>query len=232
MPPFTKIPNSPGASNELDALKEKLQQVFDLVESKLEDLASNLTSELDPELIDVLAKTRVMIPSIPSIPNINLQAEIANLAALLPSSGEYVAKLASIKTSFGAAISAGGYDLDSIVSDGVAALNSEIGSLAAAIPNMVIPAELAGLSDAIATEISKASLQAIDPVQPEAAPSFSRGVPFDTITGLGGDGYAADRTAESFDNLILNMSEKLEWASKNPDEYEGPITEAEERKSN
>jgi hypothetical protein len=230
MPPFTKIPNSPGTSNELDALKEKLQQVFDLVESKLEALASNLTSELDPELIDVLAKTRVMIPPIPSIPDINLQAEIANLAALSPSSGEYAAKLASIKTSFGAAISAGGYDLDSIVSDGVAALNSDIGSLAASIPNMVISDELAGLS--IATEISKASLQAIDPVQPEAAPSFSRGESFDSITGLGGDGYAADRTAESFDNLILNMSEKLEWASKNPGEYEGPITEAEERESN
>jgi len=230
MPPFTKIPNSPGASNELDALKEKLQQVFDLVESKLEDLASNLTSELDPELIDVLAKTRVMIPPIPSIPNINLQAEIANLAALSPSSGEYATKLASIKTSFGAAISAGGYDLDSIVSDGASALNSDIGSLAAAIPNMVIPAELAGLSDAIATEISKASLQAIDPVQPEAAPSFSRGEPYDPITGLVGDGYAAAYMEGTFTDVLIRLDKALNCASENLGKYEVP--EAEERKSN
>ena len=230
MASFTKIPNLPGASNELDALKEKLQQVFDLVESKLEDLASNLTSELDPELIDVLAKTRVMIPPIPSIPNINLQAEIANLAALLPSSGEYVAKLASIKTSFGAAISAGGYDLDSIVSDGVAALNSEIGSLAAAIPNMVIPAELSGLS--IATEISKASLQAIDPVQPEAAPSFSRGEPYDPITGLVGDGYAAAYMEETFTDVLSRLVKALKYASDNPGKFKGTIPEPEERESN
>ena len=109
---FTTRPNMPGASKEMDALKEELQKVEDLVRSNLEELASVLIPLLETEFTDLIAITRTMIPALPSLPSINLQAEIANLAALLPQSGEYAAQLASIKDSFGSAIEAGGYDLN------------------------------------------------------------------------------------------------------------------------
>ena len=50
-----------------------------------------------------------MLPELPDIPNINMQAELKALNNLTEGSAQYVEKLATLKTQFGSAI-----DLDSL----------------------------------------------------------------------------------------------------------------------
>ena len=185
-------PNLPGASTVYNKIASKVDSIEKDVMGKLESTASDLKATLEPDLLDLKAKTKDMIPELPSLPAVNLQAEITGLAALAPASGEYAAKLASITTSFGSAISTGGYSLDSIVSDGASALKGATGSLAAAIPNMELPT---GATEAI--ELAKASLlPTIDAVK-EAASKFSTDESVDELKGIFGDVFATNTFADS-----------------------------------
>ena len=186
------IPNLPGASEVYNKIASKVDSIEKDVMSKLEVDASALAGSLTTDLLDLKAKTASMIPELPSLPSVNLQAEITSLAALSPGSGEYASKLASIGTSFGGAISTGGYSLDSIVSDGASALAGAIGSLSAAIPNMELPP---GATEAI--EVAKASiLPTIDALE-EAASAFSTDKSVDELKGIFGDAFATNTLADS-----------------------------------
>ena len=189
-------PNLPGASDVYNKIASKVDSIEKDVMSKLEVDASVLTSSLSTDLTDLKAKTGDMIPELPSLPAVNLQAEITSLAALSPGSGEYIAKIASITTSFGSAISAGGYSLDSIVSDGASALAGATGSLAAAIPNMELPA---GATEAI--ELAKASLLPTIDAAKEAASTFSTDESVDELKGIFGDAFATNALADSAKTL-------------------------------
>ena len=185
-------PNLPGASTVYNKIASKADSIAKDVMGKLEVDASALASSLTTDLTDLAAKTKDMIPELPSLPAVNLQAEITSLAALAPASGEYAAKLASITTSFGGAISTGGYSLDSIVSDGASALKGATGSLAAAIPNMELPT---GATEAI--ELAKASLlPTIDAVKEDVS-KFSTDESVDELKGIFGDVFAKNTFADS-----------------------------------
>ena len=189
-------PNLPGASAVYNKIASKVDSIEKDVMSKLEVDASALASSLSTDLTDLKAKTGNMIPELPSLPAVNLQAEITGLADLVPASGAYVAKLASITTSFGSAISSGGYNLDSIVSDGASALVGDTGSLAAAIPNIELPA---GATEAI--ELAKASLLPTIDVVKEDAPTFSTDESVDELKGIFGDAFATNTLADSAKTL-------------------------------
>jgi len=190
------IPNLPGASDIYNKIASKVDSIEKDVMSKLEVDASVLTSSLSTDLTDLKAKTGDMIPELPSLPAVNLQAEITSLAALSPGSGEYIAKIASITTSFGSAISAGGYNVDSIVSDGISSLAGDTGSLSAAIPNMELPS---GATEAI--ELAKASLLPTIDVVKEDAPTFSTDESVDELKGIFGDAFATNALADSAKTL-------------------------------
>ena len=190
------IPNLPGASDVYNKIASKVDSIEKDVMSKLEVDASVLTSSLSTDLTDLKAKTGDMIPELPSLPAVNLQSEITSLAALSPGSGEYIAKIASITTSFGSAISAGGYNVDSIVSDGISSLAGDTGSLSAAIPNMELPS---GATEAI--ELAKASLLPTIDVVKEDAPTFSTDESVDELKGIFGDAFATNALADSAKTL-------------------------------
>ena len=189
-------PNLPGASDVYNKIASKVDSIEKDVMSKLEVDASVLAGSLTTDLTDLKAKTGDMIPELPSLPAVNLQAEITGLAALSPGSGEYIAKIASITTSFGSAISAGGYNVDSIVSDGISSLAGDTGSLSAAIPNMELPS---GATEAI--ELAKASLLPTIDVVKEDAPTFSTDESVDELKGIFGDAFATNTLADSAKTL-------------------------------
>ena len=189
-------PNLPGASDVYNKISKKIDEIEKDVMSKLEAEASDLTSSVSTNITDLKAKVGAMIPDLPSLPAVNLQSEITSLAALSPGSGEYTAKLASITTSFGSAISAGGYDLDSIVSDGISSLGGATGSLAAAIPNMELPS---GATEAI--ELAKASLLPDTDSLGEKISSFSTDESVDELKGIFGDALAKKTLDESVEAL-------------------------------
>jgi len=203
------IPNLPGASPVYNKIASKVDSIEKDVMSKLEVDASALASSLTADFTDLKAKTLSMIPKLPSLPSLNLQAEITSLATLAPTSGAYAVKLASIGTSFGGAISAGGYSLDSVVSSGASALKESaniaaggipsltgglptLSSLSAAIPNMELPA---GATEAI--EVAKAALQPDTDVLKEAASTFSTDESVDELKGIFGDAFATNTLADS-----------------------------------
>ena len=186
------IPNLPSASAVYNKIASKVDSIEKYVIRELEGDASALASSLTTDLTDLAAKTKDMIPTLPSLPAVNLQAEITGLAALSPGSGEYIAKIASITTSFGSAISTGGYSLDSIVSDGASALKGATGSLAAAIPNMELSA---GATEAI--EVAKASILPTIDVVKETTSKFSTDKSENSLKGIFGDVFATNTFADS-----------------------------------
>ena len=195
-----KTPSLPGASALYNKIASKVDEIEKDVLSKLEVDASALTSALKTDLLDLKAKTKDMIPELPTAPSLNLQSEIGALSNLTAGSGDYAAKLSSLSSSFGSAISAGGYSLDSIVSSGASALSGAASALAAgtssvsassalsaAIPNFELPA---GATEAI--EIAKASLQPDVDVVKEAASLFSTDKTEDLVKGIFGDAVARE----------------------------------------
>ena len=182
-----KTPDLPGASDVYNKIASKVDDVEKSVMGKLDSTASALKSSLEPDLLDLKAKVQGMIPELPTAPSLNLQSEITALSNLTVGSDAYTAKLATIGTSFGSAITAGGYNLDSIASAGASALAGATGSLTAAIPNMELPT---GATDAI--EIAKAALQPDIDAVAEAASEFSTDKSEDLVKGIFGDALARE----------------------------------------
>jgi len=189
-------PDLPGASAEYNAIAKKVKEVEDSVMSKLDAAASDLKAAMETDLIDLKAKTKVMIPELPTAAALNLQSEITSLASLTAGTDAYNTKLSSIGTSFGSAITAGGYDLNKIATDGAAALAGATESLAAAIPNMELAS---GAAEAI--EVARASLQpAIDALK-ETAQEFSEDLSEDDDLGIYGDAYSRNTLADTMKSL-------------------------------
>ena len=182
-------PNLPGASALYNKIASKVHEIDTklLTADNLVSSASDMKTMVEADLTDLKSTVEGMIPELPSLPSLNLQAEITALSGLAAGSSAYTAKLASIGTSFGGAISTGGYSLDSIASAGASALAGATGSLSAAIPNMELPA---GATEAI--ELAKAALQPDTDVLKEAASAFSTDETVDELKGIFGDAFATN----------------------------------------
>ena len=78
-----------------------------------------------------------MIPELPDLPDINLQAELTSLQSLAGSSR--TTALASLKSKFGSGLSAQGIELDDLVSKATDVFDAGK-KISAEIPNFTIPA--------------------------------------------------------------------------------------------
>ena len=81
---------------------------FDTLKSGMTDAvsgtvgaASDIASAIEGNLTSLKSKVTSMIPELPEIPSINLQAELASLANLDVGSFGYLSKFASLKSQFG-----------------------------------------------------------------------------------------------------------------------------------
>ena len=209
-----KTPDLPGASAVYNKIAAKADEIEKDVMSKLNVDASALTSGLKADLEDLKSKVQGMIPELPTASSLNLQSEISALSGLAAGSDAYAAKLSSLSTSFGSAISAGGYSLDSIVSSGASALSGAASALAAgtssvsassalsaAIPNFELPA---GATEAV--ELAKAALQPDVDVVKEEASKFSTDKAEDLVKGIFGDALAT----ESLESDMAALAAKFE----------------------
>ena len=206
-----KTPDLPGASDVYNKIASKVDAVEKSVMGKLDSTASVLKSSLEPDLLDLKAKVQGMIPELPTVPSLNLQSEITALSNLTVGSDAYTAKLATIGTSFGSAITAGGYNLDSIASAGASALAAATGSLTAAIPNMELPP---GATEAI--EIAKAALQPDVDVVKEEASKFSNDESVDETKAVYGDAVSKKeeesvQASAAAAPAAAEPKEKAEW---------------------
>ena len=95
--------NLPGSNVDFNAAREKLSGMKDTLKSNMEVDASTLTATLKSDLLDFGDKLKTMIPELPDLPDVNLQAELTSLQSLVGSSR--TTALASLKSKFGSGLS-------------------------------------------------------------------------------------------------------------------------------
>ena len=123
---------------------------FDAITDAASDLKSTLTSQLggnftsatalksavEGKLTTVTSGLSSLVPAIPELPALSLQGELTSLAAIDLSNPlgvlDYQSKLTSITDSFGGALSASGFNLDSIVSQVAPSTGAISGALSSA----------------------------------------------------------------------------------------------------
>ena len=140
-----KIPNLCGASPEFNAIQTKFESLMKSAVDGLEVDASALKATLDTDVTALVSDLKAMIPELPELPNINLQAQLTSLSGLSIGSSQYNILLAGITTKFGSALTASGFSLDTLVSDARKAI-TDGGNLCDAIPNFEVDA--AGVEEA------------------------------------------------------------------------------------
>ena len=129
--------NLPGANEAFNTARDKFSTIKDTLKSNMEVEASTLTTTLKSDLLDFGDKLKKMIPELPDLPDINLQAELTSLQSLVGSSR--TTALASLKSKFGSGLSAQGIELDDLVSKATDAFDAGK-KISAEIPNFTIPA--------------------------------------------------------------------------------------------
>jgi len=160
-----KIPNLCGASPEFNAIQSKFESMITSAIDGLEVDASALKATLDTDVTALVSDLKAMIPELPALPNVNLQAQLTSLSGLSVGSGQHNTLLADLTTKFGSALTAGGYSLDTLVTTAAAAILGGT-NLCSAVPNFEVDA--AGVN--AAAEKAIAVLQpALDSVKEEVS---------------------------------------------------------------
>ena len=134
-----KIPNLCGTSVKFNAIQSKLDTMIANAVDGLEVDASTLKTTLDTDVTSLVSDLKSLIPELPALPDVNLQGQLTSLAGLAAGSGAHNTLLASVTSKFGSGLTAGGFSLDSLVSDAASAISGGT-DLCAAVPNFSIPA--------------------------------------------------------------------------------------------
>ena len=161
-------PNLAGASDAFNGFAKKLDAVKDSMLAGLEVDASTLASTLSADLTSLTTELRDFMPELPALPDINLQAGLTSLSGLSVGSDKHTALLNDITSNFGSELSAGGFSLDTLVSNASSAVGSG-DTLSGVVPNFEKGAD--GLTDAF--QISDAVKQATENSIKETASTFT-----------------------------------------------------------
>ena len=129
--------NLPGANKAFNTARDKFSTKKDTLKSRMEIDASTLASTLKSDLLDFGDKLKTMIPELPDLPDVNLQAELASLQELTGKARSDA--LSSLESKFGSGLSAQGVELDDLVNKANDALASGK-KISAEIPNFTVPA--------------------------------------------------------------------------------------------
>jgi len=134
-----KIPNLCGASVKFNAIQSKLDTMISNAIDGLEVDASALKATMDTDVTSLVSDLKSMIPELPALPDVNLQGQLTSLAGLSAGSGQYKRLLADVTSKFGSGLTAGGFSLDTLVSDAASAITGGT-DLCSAVPNFGVPA--------------------------------------------------------------------------------------------
>ena len=138
-----KIPNLCGASAPFNAMQSKFDDMINTAASPAGLIADAkaLAASLEPDVTSLLEEVQNILPELPTLPDVNLQAELTSLSGLAAGSFEHGTLLAEITTKFGSGLTAGGYSIDTLVDtalDAVAGLGDV--DMCGGVPNFTIPA--------------------------------------------------------------------------------------------
>ena len=125
-----------GASPELNSILSKLDDAKAEIMSALDSSASSATAAFKATATDLAELTsKLQTIEIPTLPKLNLQAEITNLISLPAGSPSFISALAEIELEFGDDIKAAGLELESLVTSATSAILGG-GNVCALVPNL------------------------------------------------------------------------------------------------
>jgi hypothetical protein len=201
-------------SSNLQATNTKFNSILSGLESakadalaNLETAASTATSAISSQLASVTGDLRSLIPEGFSVPNVNLQGQLQSLSGLTDPT-QSANLLASIKSDFGSALTAGGFDLDSLVSSAASAFGTDT-SLSGLVPNF----ELSPSGDII-QKANAVKLPSIDPVIEEVS-TFTENSDFAAAkTAAINAVYTTSETLPTADAGVYKVSDKSKKISQ------------------
>ena len=125
-----------GASPELNSVLSKLDEAKAEITSKIDEAASTASAafkKAEDELAGL--KDKLQTIELPTLPKLNLQAEIKGLTDQIPGTPSFFSALAKIKTEFGDDLEAAGLELGTLISNATDAILGG-GNLCDAVPNL------------------------------------------------------------------------------------------------
>ena len=136
-----------GASPNLNSVLEKMDSLKNSLSSSLTVSPSALSSTLSTEVSALSSSLSGMIPELPSVPDVSLQAELTALSNINISTPSgllnYRSKLDSITNQFGDSLTSAGVSLDNLVSQVAPSIPSLPGApsvdLCSVVPNFKLP---------------------------------------------------------------------------------------------
>jgi hypothetical protein len=127
-----------GQNQKLLEIQTKFEKLMKSAKDGLELDATALKTTLEGEVTDLVGELRTLTPKLPELPSVNLQAQLSGLSGLTAGLPQHTQALADITTKFGPALTAGGFKLDTLVTDALSAVTGGE-SLSASIPNFELP---------------------------------------------------------------------------------------------
>ena len=150
--------NLPGANEKFNTVRGKFTSLKTSLKSNMEVDASSLSSTLKTDITSFADELKKLIPELPDLPDISLQASLTSFIEL---SGESANKaLASIKSRFGDGVGDLGFDLDELVAQAQDAVGKGE-SIASKIPNITIP-EGGGVAKLLPNNVKQADIETIE----------------------------------------------------------------------
>jgi hypothetical protein len=215
MADFTNL-NLEGANEKLNKALTDAKALKDNLLASAGGDASTILASLESKVSDLQSSFADMIPELPTIPNINMQSEFAQLANFDITSPQYPSQIANITSQFGPAMKAKGLDIESLAEQILAG-----GSIGDLLPNLqlpdgeLIPVELpAEVSlpsvEAIEEKISKVNLDKVTLKTPEVeVVTTVSGTTTTTTTTTGGETTTTDSEVNFEDLAKARLKEKL-----------------------
>ena len=161
-------PNLAGASEAFNGFAKKLDAVKDSMLAGLEVDASTLASTLSADLTSLTTELRDFMPELPALPDINLQAGLTSLSGFVTGSDRHTTLLNEITSNFDTELSAGGFSLDTLVTNARTAVDAG-DTLSGIVPNFAKAAD--GVTDAF--QIADAVKQATEDSVKGTASTFT-----------------------------------------------------------
>ena len=127
-----------GRNQKLLELQTKFETLMKSAKDGLEVDASAIAATASTDITSAISELRTLTPKLPELPSVNLQAQLSGLSGLAAGLPQHTQALADITTKFGSALTAGGFSLDTLVSDAASAIGAGT-SLSASIPNFELP---------------------------------------------------------------------------------------------
>ena len=160
--------NLAGANEKFNSLLSKLDTVKSDLLGGLETEASTLASTLSSDFTAITGDLRNIMPAVPALPDINLQAQLSSLSTLTVGSDRHTTLLNEITSNFDTELSAGGFSLDTLVTNARTAVDAG-DTLSGIVPNFAKAAD--GVTDAF--QIADAVKQATEDSVKGTASTFT-----------------------------------------------------------